>query len=170
MIEVQYEYTADDFADGQIAAAEVIPRLKRLHRVTILIGVLLLVAPFGILATGGRLSYRDPRLWIDVGLGMYLLVAGTILRRPLLKRRYRSTPHLAGSYVARFGEPGLEIEGPQGSAQLQWSSFDRFLESATNVTLVRLPGIMNSFPKRAFTPEQLAEFRELLARKIPLKK
>lgn len=67
-------------------------------------------------------------------------------------------------------DEAVEVTTAESTGKLEWSAFHKTVE-AKNVFLLFLdPLYYIVVPKRAFTPEQLAEFRELLARKIPQKK
>jgi hypothetical protein len=69
-----------------------------------------------------------------------------------------------------IGDEALELTTVQSQAKVAWGAFQRVLETR-NVCLLFLDAesyIM--IPKRAFSPEQLAEFRDLLARKLPQKR
>ncbi|MDP9263011.1 MAG: YcxB family protein [Acidobacteriota bacterium] len=168
-MEVQYEYTVDDFIEAQISAVRIIPQLRRVQRLALLVGLAILVSLPVVLLTGARISYSDPRLWIFPAMGLYMVLTTTLLRPLLLRRQFRQNPHIAGRHSARFGEEGIQLAGPESRSEMAWAAIDRFTESKNLFVLVHFPKMIYLFPKRAFTPEQLAEFRELLLRKLPTK-
>jgi hypothetical protein len=168
-MEIQYEYTVDDFIEAQIAAVRIIPQLRRVQRLALLVGLLILLSLPVVLLTGGHISYSDPRLWIFPAIGLYLVLTTTLLRPLLLRRQFRQNPHIAGRHSARFSEEVIQLAGPESRSEIDWSAVDRYTESKNMFVLVHFPRMIYLFPKRAFTSEQLDEFRELLHRKLPMK-
>ena len=168
-MEIRFEYTAGDFAEVQIAATKLVPALRRSQRLPLLVGTMILVSLPVVLATGGHISYLDPRIWIVPALGLYMVLAATVLRPFLLKRHFRKNPHIAGTYSAKLSVESIQYIGPESRSEMSWSAIDCYAESKNVFALVRLPNVVQMLPKRAFTPEQLAEFRELLRNKLPSK-
>lgn len=67
-----------------------------------------------------------------------------------------------------FSETGITTEDPTAATQLQWKVFFQVRETKTLFLLFSHPHYANVIPKRAFaTAEDLAHFRELLARRYP---
>jgi hypothetical protein len=67
-----------------------------------------------------------------------------------------------------FSETGITTEDPTAATQLQWNVFFQVRETKTLFLLFSHPHYANVIPKRAFaTAEDLAHFRELLARRYP---
>ena len=58
---------------------------------------------------------------------------------------------------------------PNAETQMKWSSFIRILESDAIFMLFHAELIFNIFPKRAFDPSEIQQFRELAQRNIPLR-
>lgn len=68
-----------------------------------------------------------------------------------------------------FDDFGLDSKWEGGSARTAWSDFAGIYESPTQILLYRSKFFYLIVPKRAFTPDQLAEFRDLAARHISKK-
>jgi len=67
-----------------------------------------------------------------------------------------------------FSASGVTTEDATAATQLQWKVFIRVRETKTLFLLFSHPHYANVIPKRAFTSaEDLAHFRELLARHCP---
>jgi len=61
---------------------------------------------------------------------------------------------------------GLEIHSVHADSKVAWSAYMAWGENKTVFVILPQPRIYVPIPKRAFTPEQLNEFRELLRRNI----
>lgn len=72
-------------------------------------------------------------------------------------------------YSAELNDDGVVAETLVSETRLKWNAFESWFENDQNFALYSGLSVY-MFPKRAFTPEQLAEFRDLLARKLPPKK
>lgn len=83
------------------------------------------------------------------------------------RRQFRGQPSAQGEKTAVFDGEGVNLRWTGGSAEMQWSNFVRFRESKLHMLLYASPASFHVFPKRAFTPEQLAQFRNLAEQHIP---
>ena len=72
-------------------------------------------------------------------------------------------------YQAEIDEWGVKTFREGAQMQVEWKAFTVSIETSNTFALF-YESIFFPLPKRAFTPEQLAEFRDLLARKLPPKK
>jgi hypothetical protein len=64
-------------------------------------------------------------------------------------------------------ETGLRSDTPLGHHEVPWSSFERFCETKNLFLLYQTKDYAGVVPKRAFSsPEQLAEFRNLIAQRV----
>ena len=169
MVEIEYEHTASDFAEGQVTASKLLPNARRMRRWSLFVGTILIIAPLVATATGGALSLKDPRPWIVVLLGVYVVLAMTVLQSFHFKRQFKKNPHLQGKFTARFDESGISFIGPESRGEMQWSNLDTFKESKNLFVLVRMPSLFHIYPKRAFSPDQLNELRSLLANNLAKK-
>lgn len=59
------------------------------------------------------------------------------------------------------------IQTTDSRADLKWSAFVKCLESKNLFVLYQTALLMNVFPKRAFAPGDLEQFRDLLQRNLP---
>ena len=61
---------------------------------------------------------------------------------------------------------GVHLRWNGGSTDIQWKNFIRHLECENQFLLYSSPVSFSILPKRALTPEQLAEVRALLAQNL----
>jgi len=165
-MEVSYELTQKDFYDSFVAHRNRFPVSKWAFRLVAL-GMFLLVA-ISLLGIAAR-----PGLdWItDVGEIVLLAVfwAGILWGRPwwTARRQLSEQPSLRGSRTMIVDAVGFHWRWDGGSADVRWKNFIRGLESKTEILLYTSRACFNIVPKRALTPEQLVEFRNLLMQSLP---
>ncbi len=106
-------------------------------------------------------------------IGWGLIVAGAILaaivplRYLLHKRAYRENPTFAGLTVAKFDERLIAVENPNGNSQLNWSIYERAMESDSYFMPMISKRSFSIIPKRSFTSEaEMNSFRDLLESKL----
>jgi hypothetical protein len=80
----------------------------------------------------------------------------------------RNIPTAQGTVNLQISESSLHLQTPKSDATLLFTALVRYVEGKTTFSLYTTPRIFITVPKRAFTPEQLAEFRQLLEQKIKL--
>ena len=65
-------------------------------------------------------------------------------------------------------EEGVDVRDATGEGKLDWKAWMKFRETRQFFLLYPAARLVMLIPKRAFTgQEQIAEFRELLKRKLP---
>lgn len=68
--------------------------------------------------------------------------------------------------LAEINDDGMTIQTKDSRAELKWSSFMKYLESRNLFVVYQSAQLMNVFPKRAFSAEQVEVFRDLLRRNL----
>ncbi len=63
-------------------------------------------------------------------------------------------------------DTGLTVHTAHADSKASWSAYVAWAETKSVFVILPQPRIYVPIPKRAFTPEQLVEFRELLGRHI----
>ena len=101
-------------------------------------------------------------------IGIYLLYCSVAIRR-YFKRLYRNDKRFQNDFTAEIAEGGIHMVTPNAETQMKWSGFIRILESDAIFMLFHAELIFNIFPKRAFDPSEIQQFRELAQRNIPLR-
>lgn len=101
--------------------------------------------------------------------GIALIIFGIalpILRprkvREALHRTYQGAPFMQTQISARLDEGGTVITYLKGSSTNTWDAYQGCFETKDLIVLKLSTTFLRIFPKRAFSPEQLLEFRELL--------
>jgi len=67
-------------------------------------------------------------------------------------------------------DAGLHIQSAHADSKVAWSAYVAWGENKTVFVILPQPRIYVPIPKRAFSAEQLSEFREILRRNILPKK
>ena len=94
-------------------------------------------------------------------VGFYFLYCGFALRR-YFRRRFRNDRRFRHDFTADISHEGIHITTPSEDSQVKWSSFIRALESDKIFMLFHAEWIFSIFPKRAFGPGGVDQFRELV--------
>jgi hypothetical protein len=168
-MQVTYELTQRDFFESLIAHRDRNPIRKWLFRVVVSVGCVFTCIAFVLLfvdSSKQAISSLVPLL--ALGPIFLLLFWG----RPWLAARtqFRKQPSAHGPRTVRLDDAAIHSQWDGGTSDVQWETFMRALESKTQFLLYPSPAYFFKVPKRALTPEQLAEFRALLALKIPSSK
>jgi hypothetical protein len=164
-MELRYELTKKDFYDSFVAHRNRFPVSKWAFRLVAL-GIFSLVV-IGLLGIAAHPGLN----WItDVGIVLFaILWAGILWGRPwwTARRQLSEQPSLRGSRTMLVDAVGVHWRWDGGSADVKWKNFIRGLESKTEILLYTSPLSFNIVPKRALTPGQLVEFRNLLVQNLP---
>lgn len=134
-----------------------------------LVALLLL---FGLeVSLRGWAAAADPRRWLFV-----LLVAGVSLAwqrqrgsafvRFLARRNFRKTPALQEQREVSVSSAGLRLRTARSTTELGWERLGSWREGDSVLLLQLKPDTWLTFPRRAFSPEALTEFRDLVSRHL----
>src|SRR5580698_484530 len=82
------------------------------------------------------------------------------------RRQFRNSPTAQSPIMLNATETGLEIRSAHGESRVLWTAFGAWSERKSVFGILPQPRIYYPIPKRAFTDEQLSEFRELLRNNI----
>jgi hypothetical protein len=92
------------------------------------------------------------------------MIANYFLPIPIATRRtYRKHKVLHRPYTFSWSETGLTITSTSGEWRLAWSDYLKWDENALIFILYQAPRLFNMLPKRALTPEQIADIRQCAA-------
>lgn len=94
------------------------------------------------------------------------LWAGIIWVSPWLFAKRMLGPSLKGPRTIQVDARGIQLRWSGGKSDFAWNNFIRYLEGNNHFLLYTSPALFTVVPKRAFMPEQLAEFRTILGRDI----
>lgn len=104
--------------------------------------------------------------WIDLGVSAFWLVL--IWSNPWLSARiqFRRMPSAQSPITIAVSESGLHVHSLHSDSQVAWSAYMGWGEESSVFVILPQPKIYVPIPKRAFTTEQVVEFREILHRNI----
>ncbi len=88
------------------------------------------------------------------------------LRKHKAKKLYKSSPSYHGSISLDVTEERLHFKGESYDSNIAWGHFVKYVEDEKMVLLYANELVFHMVPKRNFSPEQLASFCGLLARKV----
>jgi len=104
-----------------------------------------------------------------LGLGIFYL-AWPILVFPIrVKRDYKKQTQLMGPRVLTTSEAGIRFKGDNFESETQRSLFGKMRETKQVFMLYVGDRSFEMLPKRAFSPSEQEEFRELVSQHLPNK-
>lgn len=164
MIQVQFAYTFDDYAEGLRAW------LKHLAPIgTRLMARAMIFSAAIVLLIGAILVYAGE----DVGLTVFCFVYGAFLAvyyglfaKARLKRRFRKAKNLHGEKVVELDDEQFAISGANGRATIYWHAFSHYVETPRLFVLSTVSPFFYMIPKRALSQPDQDAIRRLLEQKI----
>jgi hypothetical protein len=85
------------------------------------------------------------------------------------RRQFRNMPSAQWPITLDISDSGLDIHTPHSESRATWSAYMAWGESKSVFVIMPQPRIYVPIPKRAFTPEQIGEFRDILRRNVSKK-
>jgi hypothetical protein len=171
-MEINYRYTERDLLDAQKAYLEGSSPFRR-----IAYDVLLWVLRLTVLGLGAFfvLFDRDTRSlgMVFLAISIILIVVAPIARklrqRRSVGRTLRKNSNLQKEFKVNISERGLETWAENLHTEVGWPHIVRWQESERLFLLYNNPGIYSIFPKSAFAPDEVDQFRKLLVQNVPVK-
>lgn len=164
-MEVNYQLTVDDFRRAIKTYRTRTPFLSWTVRVGIGFAIL-------IFATGVTLLILEPhghafRNLIPLYI-FYTLWTLVFWTSPYLSARsqFRGSPSATAPITLDVTDAGLHFRSQHTDSKVDWSAYVKWLEEKTIFALFPTPKIFIVIPKRAFTVDQVSEFRELLRQHV----
>ena len=160
-MEVTYELAVDDFRRAIKAHRARTPFLRWTVRFGAGFAIL-------VLATGAILFILEPHsaafhnlIPLYVVFILWILI---VWASPYLSARsqFRGSPSAKVPITLDVNDSGLQFHSQHGDSKVVWSAYVKWLEERTIFALFPTPKIYIVIPKRAFTVDQVSEFRELL--------
>ncbi len=114
-------------------------------------------------------------LGVPQGRAMMAIAAVTVIpllilaaiRPHRLRRDFLRHPNFARAERAQIDEAGLRVESEVGSSNTNWAAYIQWHETQNLFLLYLGARSVQVIPKRAFSSEQLVEFRRLVREKLP---
>jgi hypothetical protein len=165
-LKIVYRITEEDYVGAHdLFAANEMPLYRRVSRLLLpWVGAIILLMQVAHLIV---VPNRNPAvLGFGFLVGFYFLYCGFALRR-YFRRRFRNDRRFRHDFTAEISDEGIHITTLSEDSQVKWSSFIRALESDKIFMLFHAEWIFSIFPKRAFGPGGVDQFRELVRCNIP---
>jgi hypothetical protein len=152
---------------GALRESDLVPiaRYTAWHRswnlkLMLAVSSLLIVGGVGALATG-----QLPNGIVPIVLGS--LYATYLLSSPKLtvRKQLKASPQITQESLYEFDETEFSITRPSLRVAMPWADIHSVVERPHAYAIFTTKAAFFAVPKRFFTPEQLAEFRALLARR-----
>ena len=164
---IVYRITKEDFLEAQRTyQSSSISGFQRLFRKTMIgfglalicIGVVFLFLPSPVYRKEASPSIiAGPLL-----LFLFWLAPGLAARKAFSKQC-----DMQKEIVAEFSDSGTHISSGDSSSTISWADYVRYAESEHQFILFRSTQLFNVIPKRAFSSDEVEEFRTLLSGKLP---
>src|SRR5260370_2758582 len=166
-MKITYQITADEYADAQRAHLSSKASWRWRNRITLAGAILMLALSIfiAIIDRTGRAMVRPGIIFFSLCLAFLLLRHTNLLWR----WQYNKIDSLKRENTVEIREDGITASTEAARSEIKWISYIRWYESKTLFLLYQQPRLFNIYPKRAFGPGEVDEFRELLQRKIPAK-
>lgn len=100
--------------------------------------------------------------------GMFLVGAFTLYVPFATQLALQRDPRFRTHFQMQVADSGIAITTNAVTEHLSWSEFREFRETNDLFLLYQSPKLVTPFPKRAFSPDEQAQFRALAAEKIPI--
>jgi hypothetical protein len=164
-MQVTYQLTAEDFRQGILSHYS-----KRfIFRMTLSVAVLLIAAETLLWAI-----LPDRRLVLDIFpvavFAAFCIAFYWLCPYYLARKQFTGSPSAKLTINLEASEDRLHFKTEESDSSASWRSFVKWRERKSVFVLFTSPVVFFVFPKRAFTAEQIEEFREMLKRNIPAKK
>jgi len=130
-------------------------------------GLVLIFPTLGLLAlavdrTSKAFVNIVPLFALAAGWGIFMWVTPWLTART----QYLQQPAARGPRTMELSSTGVHWRWDGGQADVEWKNFIRILESKNLFLLYTSPACFNIVPKRALTPEETTEFRDLFERHL----
>ncbi len=161
---LSYQLTVDDYTHSIKACRRTNPLTKWTLRlcyavVTVVIGL----AIIGTLYTPADKRPSPIPLILIVVFWAYIIIA---LPRMTAKRQVERMPTAHGPQNTSITEEGIRIVSSCSDFNLHWPAFIRSMELSDVFVMFLSPSHVIPLPKRAMTPEQQSELREMLRKHV----
>jgi len=82
------------------------------------------------------------------------------------RRQFKGSPSAQSPVTLEASDNGLAYHSPHAESKVSWSAYVAWGENNSTFVILPQPRIYFPIPKRAFLPEQLDEFRDILRRNV----
>jgi hypothetical protein len=82
------------------------------------------------------------------------------------RSQFRGSPNAKTPLTLDATESGLRFQSIHSTSEMQWSALIAWAEGKSIFALFPNPRLFIPVPKRAFSPEEITEFRKLISKHI----
>jgi hypothetical protein len=162
-VQVTFQLTAEDYRQGLLAWRNLRTwRRWSIRAFAIFLGLILLISIAQLFVASASFVSALPGLVFSVGALILIWATPSLSAH----RQFRNTPSAHDPMTMDASDAGLEIHSVHADSKVAWSAYMEWGEHKAVFVILPQPRIYVPIPKRAFTDEQLNEFRELLRRNI----
>lgn len=155
-MQASYQLTEKDLLEAQTSHA------GSLFRVSQVFGAFLIAAGLADIALAGA---QYPQALAAVAVGLFLLFRLRFSAKLSFKRDFAGQ----GKVEVATSQSGIQFLSAKGTGDLNWDAFVRYAETKHLFMLYPQSSLFNIIPKRAFPPQDLPEFRQVLQRNLAAK-
>lgn len=162
MIEIHYQRTFDDYQEAVAAQRS---KSLRLKIVGVVIAALLYLVGVVVLMSFGA---SQGLAVLVTAIGFPLFAKSVSYAYGIwLRRDFRRHPSIALPEKTRIDDAGLHINSEVAGGTTKWVAYNGFKETQNLFLLYLGPRMAHVLPKRAFSSEQLEEFRRFADVNLP---
>lgn len=164
-MQVTYQLTPEDFYQGCLAWRAQRKWQKWTRWIAyFVVGAALLTSLLALLLN--RRAATTPAALAGIAFGAVWFAFMLFGPRFSSRRQFRNHPTAQSPITMEASEAGLEIHSAHTDSKVAWSAYVGWGESKSVFVIMPQPRIYIVIPKRAFSEEQVEEFREMLRRNI----
>ncbi len=165
-MQVCYQLTESDFRGGMIAYRHRRRLSRWAYRFGIATTAVLAILCTAMLFIGGADRNIVRNLAPLLGLMAFWILILWVSPYLSARSQFRGSRHAQGPKTLQVSATELNFQSEHGDSRLLWSGFVGWAEEKQVFALFTNPKVFVVLPKRAFTAEQIVEFRELLRQNI----
>lgn len=154
---IRYQLTEAEFVSAQ---RTLLGRRLRSRLLPLAAGMLMVAG--GLYLYGRQLSALTFVVLLAALLGGLWLVLPWTWRR-----MYRGIPQANRENSVEFSDDGLVYESAMAHGSVRWGLYSHYVETDQLILLYQPTRVIVPLPKRAFPPDELRRFQQLLAEHLP---
>jgi hypothetical protein len=164
-VEITYQLTQDDFRHGMQAWRTRTAWLRWNYRIGVAVMITLLVIGICLLVSTPSLQLKYMS-WFALGFPAVWFACVWAAPRFQARMQFRRMPSAQSPMTLSISDSEIHFRSQHYDSRVAWSTYIGWAEGDIVFVLFPQPRLCLPIPKRAFTGEQLVQFRELLGRKI----
>lgn len=172
-LHVTYELCSADYRDVFVAYRKASFFRRWLQRIIVSLATLILgleIALFIIDQSNPNVHNAYLNLRPLAVLAVLWLLVFLVFPHFNARKQFQNSPSSQGTIRLEADDKGIHVISAITDTKTEWTAYVRWLEGSEVFAVMSSPVVFMVIPKRAFTPEQLTLFRELLRTKIAGKK